>query len=115
MDSPTLILSLSTAAGAAAAAFPKLHARVSLSRAKHRSLTGHSKMSKAVARLIPHYEFDIDDFFRSDGAPADIASRRQDAFFRLARLYDFGGVPVNAARLLLSEAMPVGDHHLTAP
>jgi glutamate-1-semialdehyde 2,1-aminomutase len=88
MDSPTLILSLSTAAGAAAVAFPKLHARLALSRAKHRSLTGHSKMSKAVARLIPHYEFDIDDFFRSDGAPADIATRRQDAFFRLARLYE---------------------------
>src|SRR3954468_20507178 len=87
MDSPTLILSLS-AAGAAAVAFPKLHARLALSRAKHRSLTGHSKMSKAVARLIPHYEFDIDDFFRSDGAPADIATRRQDAFFRLARLYE---------------------------
>jgi glutamate-1-semialdehyde 2,1-aminomutase len=88
MDSPTLILSLSTAAGAAAAAFPKLHARLALSRAKHRSLTGHSKMSRAVARLIPHYEFDIDDFFRSDGAPADIASQRQDAFFRLASLYE---------------------------
>jgi glutamate-1-semialdehyde 2,1-aminomutase len=87
MDSPTLILSLS-AAGAAAVAFPKLHARLALSRAKHRSLTGHSKMSKAVARLIPHYEFDIDDFFRSDGAPADIATRRQDAFFRLAHLYE---------------------------
>jgi glutamate-1-semialdehyde 2,1-aminomutase len=88
MDSPTLILSLSTAAGAAAAAFPKLHARLALSRAKHRSLTGHSKMSRAVARLIPHYEFDIDDFFRSDSAPADIATQRQDAFFRLARLYE---------------------------
>ena len=88
MDSPTLILSLSTAAGAAAAAFPKLSARLALSRAKHRSLTGHSKMSKAVARLIPHYEFDIDDFFKSDGAPADIATRRQDTFFRLARLYE---------------------------
>jgi glutamate-1-semialdehyde 2,1-aminomutase len=88
MDSPTLILSLSTAAGAAAAAFPKLHARLALSRAKHRSLTGHSKMSRAVARLIPHYEFDIDDFFRSDGAPADIATQRQDAFFRLASLYE---------------------------
>jgi glutamate-1-semialdehyde 2,1-aminomutase len=88
MDSPTLILSLSTAAGAAAAAFPKLSARLALSRAKHRSLTGHSKMSKAVARLIPHYEFDIDDFFKSDGAPADMATRRQDAFFRLARLYE---------------------------
>ena len=88
MDSPTLILSLSTAAGAAAAVFPKLHARLALSRAKHRSLIGHSKMSRAVARLIPHYEFDIDDFFRSDGAPADITTQRQDAFFRLASLYE---------------------------
>ena len=26
-----------------------------------------------VARLVPHYEFDIDEFFRSDGAPADVA------------------------------------------
>src|SRR5689334_1761524 len=88
MDSPTLILSLSTAAGAAAAAFPKLSARLALSRAKHRSLTGHSRMSKAVARLIPRYEFDIDDFFRSDGAPAGIATQRQDGFFRLAGLYE---------------------------
>jgi glutamate-1-semialdehyde 2,1-aminomutase len=88
MDSPTLILSLSTAAGAAAVAFPKLHARLALSRAKHRSLTGHSKMSRAVARLIPHYEFDIDDFFRSDGAPSAIATQRQDGFFRLAGLYE---------------------------
>jgi glutamate-1-semialdehyde 2,1-aminomutase len=87
MDSPTLILSLSTAAGAAAAVFPKLSARLALSRAKHRSLAGHSKMSKRVARLLPHYEFDIDDFFRSDGAPTVIASQRQDAFFRLGKLY----------------------------
>ena len=40
-----------------------------------------------VARLVPHYEFDIDDFFRSDGAPADVAMQRQDGFFRLAGLY----------------------------
>ena len=87
MDSPILILSLSTAATAAAAAFPKLQARLALSRAKHRSLAGHSKMSCAAARLIPFYEFDIDDFFGSDGAPAAIAAQRQDGFFRLARLY----------------------------
>jgi glutamate-1-semialdehyde 2,1-aminomutase len=88
MDSPLSILSLSAAAIAGAAVtFPKLQARLALSRAKHRSLTGHSKMSKMVARLVPHYEFDIDDFFRSDGAPADIATQRQDAFFRLAGLY----------------------------
>ena len=46
MDSPLPILSLSAAAIAGAAAvFPKLKARLALSRAKHRSLTGHSKMS----------------------------------------------------------------------
>src|SRR5258708_27141294 len=85
MDSPLSILSLSGAAIAgAAAAFPRLQARLALSRAKHRSLTGHSKMSRRVARLIPRYEFGIDDFFRSDGAPPEVATQRQDGFFRLA-------------------------------
>ena len=45
-------------------------------------------MSKVVARLLPFYEFDTDDFFRSDGAPPEIARQRQDAFFRLARFYE---------------------------
>src|SRR5450432_3359639 len=88
MDSSLPILSLSAAALAGAAVpFPKLQARLALSRAKHRSLTGHSKMSRRVARLIPFYEFDINDFFRSDGAPPQVATRRQDGFFRLAHLY----------------------------
>jgi glutamate-1-semialdehyde 2,1-aminomutase len=89
MDSTLPILSLSAAAVAGAAAvLPKLQARLALSRAKHRSLTGHSKMSKMVARMLPHYEFDIGDFFRSDGAPNEVAMQRQDGFFRLARLYE---------------------------
>jgi glutamate-1-semialdehyde 2,1-aminomutase len=88
MDSPLPILSFAGAAVAGtAAALPKLRARLKLSRAKHRSLTGHAKMSRLVARLVPRYEFDINDFFRSDGAPAAIATQRQDGFFRLARLY----------------------------
>src|SRR3981081_4240961 len=88
MDSPLSILALAgTAIIATAAIFPKLQARLTLSRAKHRSLTGHSKMSRRIARLIPFYEFDINDFFRSDGAPAAIGTQRQDGFFRLARLY----------------------------
>jgi glutamate-1-semialdehyde 2,1-aminomutase len=88
MDSSLPILSLSAAALAGAAVtFPKLQARLALSRAKHRSLTGHSKMSRRVARLIPFYEFDISDFFRSDGAPAAVATRRQDGFFRLSGIY----------------------------
>ena len=44
-------------------------------------------MSRLVARLIPFYEFGLDDFFRSDGAPAEVATQRQDGFFRLAALY----------------------------
>src|SRR6266478_3737691 len=88
MDSSLPILSFAGAAVmATAAAYPKLRARLALSRAKHGSLTGHSKMSRRVARLIPFYEFDISDFFRSDGALAEVATRRQDGFFRLAQLY----------------------------
>ena len=88
MDSPLSILAVAgTAIVATAAVFPKLQARLALSRAKHRSLTGHSKMSRRIARLIPFYEFDINDFFRSDGASAAVGIQRQDGFFRLARLY----------------------------
>ena len=88
MDSTIPILSLAVGAVAATVAVaPKVKARLELSRAKHRSLSGHSKMSRRVARLIPSYEFDIDNFFRSDGAPPEIATRRQDAFFRLAALF----------------------------
>jgi glutamate-1-semialdehyde 2,1-aminomutase len=71
-----------------AAILPKVRARLALSRAKHRSLTGHAKMSRLVARLIPFYEFDDGEFFRSDGAPAAVAAQRQDAFFALGRLYE---------------------------
>jgi len=89
MDSPLPILSFAAGAVAVTAAVaPKVRARLALSRAKHRSLTGHSKMSRLVARLVPFYEFDIDDFFRSDGAPVDVATQRQDGFFRLAALYE---------------------------
>src|SRR5580704_16574719 len=88
MDSSLPILSLAAGAVAATAAVaPKVKARIELSRAKHRSLTGHSRMSRRLARLIPFYEFDADDFFRSDGAPGDVAAKRQDGFFALAALY----------------------------
>jgi glutamate-1-semialdehyde 2,1-aminomutase len=89
MDSSLPILSLAAGAVAVTAGVaPKVRARLALSRAKHRSLGGHSKMSRLVARLIPFYEFDINDFFRSDGAPVEVATQRQDGFFRLAALYE---------------------------
>jgi glutamate-1-semialdehyde 2,1-aminomutase len=91
VDMDTSIPMLSLAAGvvaATAAVAPKVKARLELSRAKHRSLSGHAKMSRRVARLIPHYEFDINDFFSSDDAPAEVATKRQDAFFRLGALFE---------------------------
>jgi glutamate-1-semialdehyde 2,1-aminomutase len=88
MDTSLPILSLAAGAVAVTAAVaPKVRARLALSRAKHRSLAGHSKMSRLVARHVPHYEFDINEFFRSDGAPPEIATQRQGGFFRLAALY----------------------------
>src|SRR5712691_3873068 len=89
MDTSIPVLSLAAGAVAATVAVaPKIKARLALSRAKHRSLTGHSKMSRLVARMVPFYEFDINDFFRSDGAPAEIATKRQDGFFRLGALFE---------------------------
>ena len=88
MDSSLPILSLSAVAVAGAAAtLPKIKARLELSRAKHRSLSGHSKMSRRVARLLPFYEFSADKYFNADGAPPEIANQRKDAFFALAKLY----------------------------
>lgn len=61
--------------------------RLALSRAKHRSLTGHARMSRRVAALIPRYEFDEDGFFNCDGAPSDVVLRRRAGFARLSALY----------------------------
>jgi glutamate-1-semialdehyde 2,1-aminomutase len=61
--------------------------RLQLSRAKHRSLTGHSKLSRRFASLVPFYEYDERQFFVADDAPADIAATRQAGFMRLADLY----------------------------
>jgi glutamate-1-semialdehyde 2,1-aminomutase len=90
MDTQLPILSFaagSLALTATATIAPKVTARIALSRAKHRSLAGHSKMSRLAARLIPSYEFDSNDFFRSDGAPPEVAMTRREGFFRLAELY----------------------------
>jgi glutamate-1-semialdehyde 2,1-aminomutase len=64
--------------------FPKLSQRLALSRAKHPSLTGHSRMAKRVARQVPGYTYDEAQFFGSDQAPADVQVRRREGFARLA-------------------------------
>nr|WP_042340670.1 aminotransferase class III-fold pyridoxal phosphate-dependent enzyme [Bradyrhizobium oligotrophicum] len=87
MENSIPYVSLAVGAAVTAGVAPKVTARIALSRAKHRSLAGHSKMSRRISKLIPRYEFEIDTFFRSDGAPTDIATRRQDGFFRLGALF----------------------------
>ena len=74
-------------AAALATAATKVKARLELSRAKHPSLTGHVRMSRRVASLIPFYEFGEERFFDSDDAPADVAERRRSAFGKLAEDY----------------------------
>jgi glutamate-1-semialdehyde 2,1-aminomutase len=61
--------------------------RLILSRAKHRSLSGHARFSRLVARLIPYYEYDEARFFCADDAPAEVAATRREAFMQLAALY----------------------------
>jgi glutamate-1-semialdehyde 2,1-aminomutase len=77
------------AAGAAVAiaSLAKLKTRLTLSRAKHPSLTGHARMSRLFASLVPYYEYDEERFFRADDPPEDVAAKRREGFFRLAALY----------------------------
>jgi glutamate-1-semialdehyde 2,1-aminomutase len=81
--------STSLIAGAVALALTGVAAypRLLLSRAKHRSLEGHARWSKRLARLVPYYEYDDGHWFSADGASDDIAARRRVAFERLAELY----------------------------
>src|SRR5262245_53576608 len=65
----------------------KTKTRLELSRAKHRSLTGHVRLSRRIASLIPYYELGWDRAFACDGAPREIAERREAAFRRLADDY----------------------------
>jgi glutamate-1-semialdehyde 2,1-aminomutase len=65
----------------------KARLRLTLSRAKHRSIAGHSRIARRIAALIPHYEFDDAGFFGADDAPAEVAARRRAGFMQLAALY----------------------------
>ncbi|MFL6628298.1 MAG: aminotransferase class III-fold pyridoxal phosphate-dependent enzyme [Vitreoscilla sp.] len=66
---------------------PRIKRRLELSRAKHASLTGHSKMAKRVAGLLPGYAYDEARFFGSDGAPEEFQRRRRAGFDKLVALY----------------------------
>jgi glutamate-1-semialdehyde 2,1-aminomutase len=107
------LLTLSAAGAAAlAASFPALRQRLELSRAKHPSLTGHSRMARRFARLVPFYEFEGERFFAADGAPAEVAALRREGFMRLAELYR--GRYARSARLTAEIAESVSDLQFTS-
>jgi len=61
--------------------------RLKLSRAKHKSLTGHVRMAKRIAGMIPFYAYDERRFFRADDPPEEVAAAREQGFARLTALY----------------------------
>ena len=75
------------ALGVLAWTLPRAVQRLALSRAKHPSLTGHSRMAKRIAGWVPGYVYDEERFFASDGAPAAVAAQRRAGFSALAALY----------------------------
>jgi glutamate-1-semialdehyde 2,1-aminomutase len=74
-------------AGVVAASLVALGRRLQLSKAKHASLTGHARIARRMASLVPFYDYDERRFFSSDNAPAKIAALRHDGFKRLSALY----------------------------
>ena len=68
----------------AALALPRAWRRLQLSKAKHRSLAGHSRMASRVARLLPQLRYDEARFFGCDGAPAAVQTQRRAGLRRLA-------------------------------
>lgn len=77
-------LSYALPLGSLVLALPYLRQRLQLSRAKHRSLAGHSRMAKRLASWLPGYAYGDDRFFDADGAPADVALRRRLSLEMLA-------------------------------
>jgi glutamate-1-semialdehyde 2,1-aminomutase len=65
----------------------KVRLRLQLSRAKHRSLTGHSRMARRFASLVPFYEYDESRFFQTDGAPENIVAARRAGFMQLSQVF----------------------------
>lgn len=86
MDGAFALSSIALAA-LAATTLPAARRRLALSRAKHRSLAGHSRLAKRLARWLPGYAYDEERFFAADGAPASVAAQRRAALADLERSY----------------------------
>ena len=103
----------------AALALTRGRKRLTLSRAKHRSLGGHVRMAKRVAAQIPAFAHAPDRFFRVDGAEDAVAAQRQAGFERLGRLYAERFAATLAvtreARPMLSDLQFTGSYRVPFP
>jgi len=70
-----------------AISLPMAKRRLELSQAKHPSLTGHARMARRVAALVPGYAYDNLRFFQSDDAPPEVVAARRAGFARLSALF----------------------------
>ena len=88
MDSRAATFALyACAATVLTASLGKLKSRLDLSKAKHPSLSGHSRLARRIASLITFYDYDETRFFRSDNPPDDVAASRRAGFMELSKLY----------------------------
>jgi glutamate-1-semialdehyde 2,1-aminomutase len=109
--SNTIVIAL-LSAGVVAVLLRKIWIRLQLSRAKHRSLAGHSRMARRFAAHIPYYEYGEDRIFRVDGAPDPVAAARRAGFMRLAGA--LSGRSAKSAALTASVIDSVSDLQFTS-
>ena len=87
-------------------------ARLALSLAKHPSLTGHARMARRFAALVPYYAYDEADVLACDGPPEEVAARRRAGFLRLAALFREHFARTRAATAEVAEG--ISDLQFTA-
>jgi glutamate-1-semialdehyde 2,1-aminomutase len=109
----TVLLALSLGS---LALLPRAYRRLQLSRAKHPSLLGHSRMAKRVAGWLPGYAYEERRFFAADDAPETIVSRRRRGFEHLAQTYSRrfarGAAQTRAAQLALPDLQLTGAYRV---
>jgi glutamate-1-semialdehyde 2,1-aminomutase len=103
----TAVAAAASALAALSWAAPRALQRLQLSRAKHRSLAGHSRWSQRLARWLPGYELRDAAALAADGAPAAVQAQRQEALQALSRAwqerYPRGMALTAAAKTALSD------------
>jgi glutamate-1-semialdehyde 2,1-aminomutase len=103
---PSLLVASAASLAGLAWVGPRVKRRLELSRAKHRSLAGHSRLAKRIASLLPGYAYNEEAFYGSDGAPEAVVRRRREGLDELAREYASRYAVSLASTARAREALP---------